>query len=102
MQSEPSKPMGHLFLKLPSLLTSRFIIYKTPTVTDQLNGLTYLYIDSTGAKERTPNNVLINSPTGILANTLKPLFEPVRQMVRWLNFFETAKEIVVCQVATTS
>lgn len=62
----------------------RFIIYKAPAV-QSMNGLRYIYIDSNGATE-TPNNKLINDPGGILANTLRPLFTPIRQTVRWVNF----------------
>ncbi|XP_075885160.1 deoxyribonuclease-2-beta-like [Nelusetta ayraudi] len=59
-----------------------FIIYKTPVVKSRLlTGLQYIYMDSTGATESTPNNKLINDPRGILANTLRPLLTPVRQML---------------------
>ncbi|XP_075885157.1 plancitoxin-1-like isoform X1 [Nelusetta ayraudi] len=56
-----------------------FIIYKAPAVKSrQMDGLTYIYIDSNGATE-TPNNKLINDLRGTLANTLRPLFTPIRQ-----------------------
>lgn len=81
------------FLLYPCLFNLRYIIYKTPR-SQQLTGLDYIYMDSTGVIETTPNNKGINHPDGILANTLKPLFTSIRQMVRskarWVRFYKTA------------
>ncbi|XP_067340238.1 plancitoxin-1-like [Channa argus] len=53
-----------------------FILYKVPTQARKLTGLEYLYIDS--SRELTFPH--INAPDGVLANTLRPLFSPVRSM----------------------
>lgn len=78
-----------------SLVNLRFIIYKAPAVKSRrMNGLRYIYIDSNGATE-TPNNKLINDPSGILANTLEPLFTPIRQMVRWSSWLDSSRNGVM-------
>lgn len=82
-----------LFWQTPSSVNLRFIIYKTPTTISaglQLTGKEYIYMDSTGVTVTTPNNKLIDNPTGILANTLSPLFTPIRQMVRSLSCWQSS------------
>lgn len=66
----------------------RYILYKAPETAPNLTGLEYIYIDpnrTTTMKPSTPNYKSIQHPEGALANTLKPLFTPVRSMVteRW-------------------
>ncbi|XP_070845518.1 deoxyribonuclease-2-beta-like [Chaetodon trifascialis] len=72
-----------------------YILYKAPRQ-GTLTGLEYLYIDSNGVKKMEPLKPSassggtagpsataykpINDPEGILANTLRPLFTPVRSM----------------------
>ena len=51
----------------------RYILYKAPA------GLKYRYIDSKGMHSSSDQN--INHPNGVLANTLRPLFTPIRSMV---------------------
>lgn len=53
---------------------------QTPTLT----GLEYIYIDSNEVIIMDPsalNYKTINHPEGVLANTLRPLFMPIRSMV---------------------
>ncbi|KAM9841610.1 plancitoxin-1-like [Aulostomus maculatus] len=66
-----------------------FILYKEPK-TSTSTGLEYLYIDSQGVRERTARGgaVAPNVPykpidhrSGVLANTLTPLFTPTRVML---------------------
>ncbi|CAJ1064817.1 plancitoxin-1-like [Xyrichtys novacula] len=61
-----------------------YILYKTPNLQDQhLSGLEYVYMDDRGQREMgssTTNFKGINHPEGVLANTLRPLFTPIRQM----------------------
>lgn len=62
----------------------RYILYKAPEMPPTLTGLEYIYIDPNGTttmKPSTPNYQRIQHPEGALANTLKPLFMPVRSMV---------------------
>ncbi|KAM9338350.1 plancitoxin-1-like [Symphorus nematophorus] len=59
-----------------------YILYKAPTL-QSLTGLEYLYIDSTGMTTMlpsAPNYKSIKDPSGILANTLRPLFTSIRSM----------------------
>ncbi|XP_049909868.1 plancitoxin-1-like [Epinephelus moara] len=66
-----------------------YIIYKAPTQTPSLTGLEYLYIDSTGMTKMvpsTPNYKSIKDPNGVLANTLRPLFTPIRSMPQDFGF----------------
>ncbi|XP_026030405.1 uncharacterized protein LOC113026158 [Astatotilapia calliptera] len=59
-----------------------YILYKTPSIKNQLQGVEYLYIDSHGM--RTANKAISDSQ-GVLANTLKPLFNPGGSMrQKWI------------------
>ncbi|TWW66548.1 Plancitoxin-1 [Takifugu flavidus] len=59
-----------------------YILYKAP-VDSKLTGVEYIYINSNGATAMSPrisNSKGIDDPEGALANTLKPLFMPIRSM----------------------
>ncbi|KAK2863495.1 hypothetical protein Q5P01_003028 [Channa striata] len=62
-----------------------FIIYKAPTQAKKLTGLEYFYTDSARRSEYIDNSKakktkFINDAEGVLANTLRHLFIPVRKM----------------------
>ncbi|KAK2818504.1 hypothetical protein Q5P01_024065 [Channa striata] len=62
-----------------------FIIYKAPKQAEKLTGLEYFYTDSARRSEyivdsKAKKTKFINDPEGVLANTLRPLFVPVRKM----------------------
>ncbi|XP_028275598.1 deoxyribonuclease-2-beta-like [Parambassis ranga] len=67
-----------------------FILYKAPKPKQSpLTGLEYVYMDPSGRtdmKPSTPNYKPINHITGVLANTLRPIFSPIRQMSPNLGF----------------
>ncbi|XP_047227816.1 deoxyribonuclease-2-beta-like isoform X1 [Girardinichthys multiradiatus] len=60
-----------------------YILYKAPRMSyATTSGSEYIYIDSNGKKQF--NN--INSPEGVLARTLQPLFRPIRNMEETFGF----------------
>lgn len=86
--------------EFPSLLClsiNRYILYKAPEQ-NVLTGLEYIYMDSGGKRKMSPASVSpasykpINHPQGVLANTLRPLFTPIRSMVRILPLPQNSAE----------
>ncbi|KAM9841609.1 plancitoxin-1-like [Aulostomus maculatus] len=93
-----------------------FILYKAPKK-DSLTGLEYLYIDSDGVRQqntmttsshspgvntRPPSPYRdINHPNGILANTLRPLFTPIRSMSQNFGFISYSDQPPGCSVMKT-
>ncbi|XP_054468951.1 plancitoxin-1-like [Anoplopoma fimbria] len=72
-----------------------YIIYKAP-----LTSSMYLYIDSTGITKMepsTPNYKSISDPTGVLANTLEPIFKPIRSMPNEFGFISYNDQPPGCQ-----
>ncbi|KAM4750917.1 plancitoxin-1-like [Anableps anableps] len=69
-----------------------YILYKAPKVTDSTTGTEYIYIDSKGKKQLSN----INSPSGVLGNTLKPLFKPIRNMESTFGFISYSDQPPGC------
>ncbi|KAM8743525.1 deoxyribonuclease-2-alpha-like isoform 1-T3 [Acanthopagrus schlegelii] len=66
-----------------------YILYKAPA------GLKYRYIDSTGMHSSSDQN--INHPNGVLANSLRPLFTPIRSMPDNFGFISYSDQPPGCQ-----
>ncbi|XP_003440196.1 deoxyribonuclease-2-beta [Oreochromis niloticus] len=66
-----------------------YILYKTPK-TNTLQGVEYLYIDSQGMRRGTK---AINDPQGVLANTLKTLFQPDGSMPPSFGFISYGDQL---------
>ncbi|XP_049460227.1 plancitoxin-1-like [Epinephelus fuscoguttatus] len=76
-----------------------YIIYKAPAKKSSRTGLEYLYIDSTEMTKMVPsmpNYKSIKDPNGILANTLRPLFTPIRSMPQNFGFISYSDQPPGC------
>ncbi|XP_038127910.1 cell-death-related nuclease 7-like [Cyprinodon tularosa] len=70
-----------------------YILYKAPEMSSsRLTGSEFLYIDPE-KKERLNN---INSPQGVLARTLQPLFKPIREMEPSFGFISYSDQPPGC------
>ncbi|XP_038590334.1 plancitoxin-1-like [Micropterus salmoides] len=77
-----------------------FILYKAPKL-QALTGLEYLYIDpheTTTMKPYKPGYKDIKHPNGVLANTLRPLFTPIRSMQPNFGFISYSDQPPGCSV----
>ncbi|XP_014905421.1 deoxyribonuclease-2-beta-like isoform X2 [Poecilia latipinna] len=74
-----------------------YILYKIPRMDHISSGSTtgteYFYIDSSGRNEELSN---INSPNGVLGNTLRPLFRPIRNMETTFGFISYSDQPPGC------
>ncbi|XP_008420890.1 deoxyribonuclease-2-beta-like isoform X2 [Poecilia reticulata] len=64
-----------------------------PRVGGISTGTEYFYIDSSGRNEELSN---INSPNGVLGNTLRPLFRPIRNMETTFGFISYSDQPPGC------
>ncbi|XP_074547058.1 deoxyribonuclease-2-beta-like [Halichoeres trimaculatus] len=80
-----------------------YILYKAPNLPKkQLTGLEYVYIDSGGARKMvssTENYKSIKHPNGVLANTLRPLFIPIRSMPSTFGFISYSDQPPGCSAS---
>ncbi|XP_044030670.1 plancitoxin-1-like [Siniperca chuatsi] len=80
-----------------------YILYKAPAL-QTLTGLEYLYIDSAGTvtpmKPSTPSYKSIKDPNGVLANTLQPLFTPIRSMLPSFGFVSYSDQPPGCSASS--
>ncbi|KAL2084305.1 hypothetical protein ACEWY4_019823 [Coilia grayii] len=78
-----------------------YILYKAPKtkITDKMvrTGLEFLYIDSSNSKAEKIND--INDPNGVLANTLRPLFTPIRKMSDNIGFISYSDQPPGCSAS---
>ncbi|PWA30617.1 hypothetical protein CCH79_00009161 [Gambusia affinis] len=70
-----------------------YILYKIPKMALSTTGTEYFYIDSSGMSEELNN---INSPNGVLGNTLRPLFRPIRNMEETFGFISYSDQPPGC------
>eukprot|EP00066_Takifugu_rubripes_P030370 XP_011619636.1 PREDICTED: LOW QUALITY PROTEIN: plancitoxin-1-like [Takifugu rubripes] len=81
-----------------------YILYKAPVIDSKLTGVEYIYINSNGATAMSPsisNFKGIDHPEGALANTLKPLFMPIRSMPANFGFISYNDHPPGCEAETT-
>ncbi|XP_054875861.1 deoxyribonuclease-2-beta-like [Poeciliopsis prolifica] len=70
-----------------------YILYKMPKMDPTSTGTEYFYIDSSGKSEELNN---INNPNGVLGNTLRPLFRPIRNMEETFGFISYSDQPPGC------
>ncbi|XP_063055028.1 deoxyribonuclease-2-alpha-like [Engraulis encrasicolus] len=82
-----------------------YILYKAPRVRNVKDkrivgtGLEYRYIDSSGSA--VVDGTVINDADGILANTLRPLFTPIRKMSSNIGFISYSDQPPGCSAKDT-
>ncbi|KAM7368497.1 hypothetical protein PAMP_012836 [Pampus punctatissimus] len=81
-----------------------YIIYKAPKLKNKVTGMEYLYFDPSGMDKMEPsvlNYKPINDPQGVLANTLEPLFIPIRSMPSTFGFISYSDQPPGCNAYPT-